>query len=36
MHGEIDYGQIGWVLLWSALFVVVFAPLTLRIYRQER
>ena len=36
MHGSIETGAIGWVLLWSAGLTVVFAPLTLRLYRAER
>jgi ABC-2 type transport system permease protein len=36
MHGSIETGAIGWVLLWSAGLTLVFAPLTLRLYRAER
>jgi ABC-2 type transport system permease protein len=36
MHGSIDAGDIGWVLVWSAGLVVVFAPLTMRLYNAER
>ncbi len=36
MHGTIEFGQIGLVLLWSAALVAVFAPLTMRLYRTER
>ena len=32
MHGTVDAGDIGWVLLWSAALVAVFAPLTMRLY----
>ena len=36
MHGHMQTGAIGWVLLWSAGLTLVFAPLTLRMYRAER
>ncbi|HVM39892.1 MAG TPA: ABC transporter permease [Acidimicrobiia bacterium] len=36
MHGTGVGSEIGWVLLWSAGFVVVFAPLTMRAYNEER
>ncbi len=36
MHGNVDAGQIGWVLVWSAALVLVFAPLTMRLYNKER
>jgi ABC-2 type transport system permease protein len=36
MHGNVDAGDIGWVLLWSAGIVAVFAPLTMRLYNRER
>jgi daunorubicin/doxorubicin transport system permease protein len=36
MHGHIDAMAIGWVLLWSAALTLVFAPLTMRLYRAER
>jgi ABC-2 type transport system permease protein len=36
MHGTAVAGDVGWVLLWSAAFVVVFAPLTMRLYNAER
>jgi ABC-2 type transport system permease protein len=36
MHGNAVAGDVGWVLLWSAAFVVIFAPLTMRLYRAER
>ena len=29
-------GEIGWVLAWSAAIVIVFAPLTMRLYSKER
>ena len=36
MHGTPVGGDVGWVLLWSALLVAVFAPLTMRLYNAER
>ena len=36
MHGTGGAGEIGWVLLWSAALVAVFAPLTMRLYGKER
>jgi ABC-2 type transport system permease protein len=36
MHGTVDAGAIGWVLLWSVALVAVFGPLTMRIYGRER
>ncbi|HEX7167929.1 MAG TPA: ABC transporter permease [Acidimicrobiales bacterium] len=36
MHGPVDVGDAGLVLAWSAVFVVVFAPLTMRLYNAER
>jgi ABC-2 type transport system permease protein len=36
MHGTDVTSEIGWVLLWSAALVAVFAPLTMRIYDAER
>jgi ABC-2 type transport system permease protein len=36
MHGDIDYGAVGWVLLWSGVLVAIFAPLTMRLYASER
>jgi ABC-2 type transport system permease protein len=36
MHGNADAGAIGSVLAWSAGLVAVFAPLTMRLYRNER
>ena len=36
MHGT-DLGlSVLWVLVWSAVLVLVFAPLTMRLYRAER
>ena len=36
MHGSVEAGHVGWVLLWSAGLVLVFAPLTMRLYNAER
>lgn len=36
MHGTLEAGHVGWVLLWSAGLVAVFAPLTMRLYNAER
>ena len=36
MHGTGGGADVGWVLLWSAALLVVFAPLTMRIYNSER
>lgn len=36
MQGTAATGEVGWVLLWSAGLVAVFAPLTMRIYNAER
>ena len=36
MHGTEAAADVGWVLLWSALLVAVFAPLTMRLYNAER
>ena len=36
MHGSVDAGPIGWVLLWSVALVTIFAPLTMRLYNAER
>jgi len=36
MHGAVDGSAIGWVLLWSAGLVLVFGPLTMRLYSAER
>ncbi len=36
MHGSAVGSEIGWVLLWSAALVAVFAPITMRLYRAER
>jgi hypothetical protein len=36
MHGTAAAADVGWVLLWSAALVVVFAPVAMRLYRAER
>jgi ABC-2 type transport system permease protein len=37
MHGASGYwDDIGWVLLWSAVLVAIFGPLTMRLYNSER
>jgi hypothetical protein len=36
MHGTPVGADITWVLLWSAGLLVVFAPLTMRMYNAER
>jgi ABC-2 type transport system permease protein len=36
MHGTATAGQIGWVLLTSGALVAVFAPLTMRLYRNKK
>lgn len=36
MHGAVDGSAIGWVLLWSVGLVLVFGPLTMRLYSAER
>jgi ABC-2 type transport system permease protein len=33
MAGSPDAGEIGWVLAGSAILIVIFAPLTVRSYR---
>ena len=35
MHGTVEGGAIGWVALWSAGLVLVFAPLTMRFFARE-
>jgi ABC-2 type transport system permease protein len=34
MHGDVPAGEIGWVLLWSALLLGIFGPLTMRRYNR--
>jgi ABC-2 type transport system permease protein len=36
MHGNLAAGDLTWVLVWSAALVAVFAPLTMRLYANER
>jgi ABC-2 type transport system permease protein len=36
MHGTVTAGQIGWVLLISGALIVVFAPLTMYLYRNKK
>jgi len=36
MHGSVDASAIRWVLAWSVALVVIFAPLTMRLYKAER
>jgi ABC-2 type transport system permease protein len=36
MNGSVHAGDVRWVLMWSAALVVVFAPLSMRLYRAER
>jgi ABC-2 type transport system permease protein len=36
MHGTAAAGDIGWVLLWSGGLLVVFVPLSMRLYNAER
>ncbi|MDT8859718.1 ABC transporter permease [Alkalihalobacillus sp. MEB130] len=36
MHGTVTLEQIGWVLLASFLLIVIFAPLTMYLYRNKR
>lgn len=36
MHGTVAAGQIGWVLLASAVLIATFGPLTMRLYNRER
>jgi len=35
MHGNGTWEQIGWVFVVSAIFVVIFAPLTMYLYRRK-
>jgi ABC-2 type transport system permease protein len=36
MHGTATAGEVGWVLLASAVLVAVFAPLSMYLYRNKR
>ena len=35
MHGNGTWEQIGWVVVVSAIFIVIFAPLTMYLYRNK-
>lgn len=35
MHGNGTWEQVGWVVVVSAIFVVIFAPLTMYLYRRK-
>jgi ABC-2 type transport system permease protein len=35
MHGTLEWEPIGWVFGWSAALVIVFAPLTMRLFARE-
>jgi len=35
MHGSVTYEQIGWVFLASGILIVIFAPLTMYLYRNK-
>ena len=36
MHGTEPGSSVLWVLLWSAGFLLVFAPMAMRLYNTER
>jgi ABC-2 type transport system permease protein len=36
MHGSVPAGEIGWVLVSSALLVAVFGPITMVLYRNKK
>ncbi len=36
MHGTVAAGQIGWVLLMSGALIIIFAPLTMYLYRNKK
>jgi len=36
MHGTATAGQVGWVVLASAVLITVFAPLTMHLYRNKQ
>ena len=36
MHGEPALADVGWVLMASALIVLVASPIAMRLYRKER
>ncbi|WP_018635173.1 ABC transporter permease [Parafrankia elaeagni] len=35
MHDTVTAGQLGWVFLWCAILVAVFAPITMRLYARR-
>lgn len=35
MHGTVSIDQIGWALLYAAIIVVIFAPITMYLYRNK-
>lgn len=35
MHDTVTAGQLGWVFLWCAILVAVFAPVTMRLYARR-
>ncbi|MBM7573422.1 ABC transporter permease [Aquibacillus albus] len=36
MHGFVTLEDISWVLLWSAIIIVIFAPLTMYLYQKKK
>ncbi|HEY8543964.1 MAG TPA: ABC transporter permease, partial [Acidimicrobiales bacterium] len=36
MHGDVDGVEVLWVFGWSAAFVAIFGPLTMKLYKAER
>ncbi|SDK27797.1 ABC transporter permease [Sediminibacillus albus] len=36
MHGGVTGAQVGWVLLASLIFIVIFAPMTMYLYRNKK
>ncbi|AYY11386.1 ABC transporter permease [Actinobacteria bacterium YIM 96077] len=35
MHGDVDTAQVSWVFIACAIFVAVFGPLTMRLFRKK-
>ena len=35
MQGGLDYGQLGLTLIWCAGFIIIFGPLTMRLYNRK-
>jgi ABC-2 type transport system permease protein len=35
MEGAADYGELGWVFAWCGALLLVFAPLTMRLFNRE-